>query len=950
MGPTDFELQSVRTVTNNDLDEHNSRKTAIQPLVRTTLVQYESIKVITCVGHPKLEFIFHSNYPDGCSFYCTAKNRDRHVIAWDAVPAMLDICPQNLVVRKTKDKLRNMDTAGGESQVYLWSDNQSPGVPDGAYKHTLDEYYYEKNTLKQRYFVSSVANGTSTGVYRHHAVRMDSTAKCSVEENLLKSCSGKNPFRTSFVSERLKIEICVEGSYDAVPWTKSRDKQEHSERMWLSWTYDDSEDVEDEESVGQPIWKPNSRDNYVLKCSSAQVNREEDGLSCPAMSTDSMLDLFWISGLRNIRLWTITTISGTNGPPTRRGMQPVVRVLLGLQVAGLCSLMLFIYRAPAWTNTLDADAMVQIGGQLKEWGEPRPALKEVSGVIGVERTGQNAEASTVRLSTAQDDSSLSRSVQLGVGGEGLMVGTRLASADLVMANMEPSNNLTTPDRSHTHYLRRAASFNHSFAMASLVDKCGYYIRHPRRIPKRLIALSAVLSLVVLLTLNMSWSGHSQMSIINLPPRESFDTVKATNFLLDNPIESPYKTEFWEVGQRSKQIGRWLGALDALPRKSKQSKDISVATEKVAQALFPFLKNSDLDPDSVTPLADLRDSYVRGSRGIIIHVGGGQESVRFASHLIVSLRRVLYSKLPIQIAYAGDKDLSPRDRVRIQSMKGATDMEFLDVLSVFNDTTLRLQGAGWAIKPFALLASKFEQAILIDANVVFMQKPEKLFEQRPYVNKGAYLFHDRLLWKDMVPKRHIWWKDQIKEPSDELKKSQVWQERYSEECDTGVIVVDKSKIPIFTGLLHIAWQNTRAVREEVAYKLGHGDKESWWLGFELTGARYEFEAHYGSVIGWGDSPDISKVNMVCSFGVAHLDTHGQPLWYNGGVLENMGESLAMYRIPSYWMMGGVWEKGATRKDMSCMSRATAYGLTDTELNTLAESIDAAKEVDRTFAKD
>lgn len=487
-------------------------------------------------------------------------------------------------------------------------------------------------------------------------------------------------------------------------------------------------------------------------------------------------------------------------------------------------------------------------------------------------------------------------------------------------------------------------------MASLVDKCGYYIRHPRRIPKRLIALSAVLSLVVLLTLNMSWSGHSQMSIINLPPRESFDTVKATNFLLDNPIESPYKTEFWEVGQRSKQIGRWLGALDALPRKSKQSKDISVATEKVAQALFPFLKNSDLDPDSVTPLADLRDSYVRGSRGIIIHVGGGQESVRFASHLIVSLRRVLYSKLPIQIAYAGDKDLSPRDRVRIQSMKGATDMEFLDVLSVFNDTTLRLQGAGWAIKPFALLASKFEQAILIDANVVFMQKPEKLFEQRPYVNKGAYLFHDRLLWKDMVPKRHIWWKDQIKEPSDELKKSQVWQERYSEECDTGVIVVDKSKIPIFTGLLHIAWQNTRAVREEVAYKLGHGDKESWWLGFELTGARYEFEAHYGSVIGWGDSPDISKVNMVCSFGVAHLDTHGQPLWYNGGVLENMGESLAMYRIPSYWMMGGVWEKGATRKDMSCMSRATAYGLTDIELNTLAESIDAAKEVDRTFAKD
>ncbi|RGP62295.1 alpha- -mannosyltransferase mnt3 [Fusarium sporotrichioides] len=447
---------------------------------------------------------------------------------------------------------------------------------------------------------------------------------------------------------------------------------------------------------------------------------------------------------------------------------------------------------------------------------------------------------------------------------------------------------------------------------------------------------------------MSWSGHSQ-SISTLSSRDLMDTVKTTKFLLNNPVEPPYKTKFWEVGQRSKQIGRWLGALDALPPKSKQSKDISVAAEKVSKDLFPFLQISDQDPGSVTPLADLRKSYERGSRGIIIPVGGGEESVRFASHLIVSLRQVLHSKLPIQIAYAGDEDLSPRNRVRIQALKGATDMEFLDVLSVFNDTTLKLRGAGWAIKPFALLASKFEQAILIDADAVLMQKPEKLFDQAPYVNKGAYLFHDRLLWRYMFPERHIWWKDQIKEPSDELKKSQVWRERYSEECDSGVVVVDKSKIPIFTGLLHVAWQNSRAVREEVTYKLGHGDKESWWLGLELSGAPYEFEAHYGSVIGWGDSPHVNKVTMVCSFVIAHLDSKGRLLWYNGGLLENKRKSLENYRLPSYWMTDGVWEKGATRKDMSCMSNATAHGLTDKEKTILGESIDVAKEVDAAFVK-
>ncbi|KAG8676733.1 hypothetical protein FPOAC1_002741 [Fusarium poae] len=428
-----------------------------------------------------------------------------------------------------------------------------------------------------------------------------------------------------------------------------------------------------------------------------------------------------------------------------------------------------------------------------------------------------------------------------------------------------------------------------------------------------------------------------------------DTVKTTKFLLNNPIESPYKTQFWEVGQRSKQIGRWLGALDALPPKSRQSKDISIAAETVSQNLFPFIQKSDEDPESVTPLADLRNSYRRGSRGIIISVGGGEESVRFASHLIVSLRQVLHSKLPIQIAYAGDEDLSPRDRVRIQSLKGATDMEFLNVLSVFDDSTLKLQGAGWAIKPFALLASKFEQAILIDADAVFLQKPEKLFNEAPYVNTGAYLFHDRLLWRSMFPERHTWWRDQVKEPSDELKKSRGWRECYSEESDSGVVVVDKSKIPVFTGLLHVAWQNSLAVREDVTYKLGHGDKESWWLGLELSGAPYEFEAHYGSVIGWGDSLHVHEVTMVCSFGIAHLDTKGRLMWYNGGLLENKRTNFDNYRLPSYWMTDGVWEKDAAGSDMSCMNNATAHRLTDKEKTILGESIDAAMRVDAALAK-
>ncbi|KAL5622636.1 hypothetical protein FOBRF1_001886 [Fusarium oxysporum] len=71
-----------------------------------------------------------------------------------------------------------------------------------------------------------------------------------------------------------------------------------------------------------------------------------------------------------------------------------VTTLIGLQVVALCALMWFILRAPTWTETLDADALAQIGGQLKEWGEPRPDLTQINGIVGVDETRHQAETSS----------------------------------------------------------------------------------------------------------------------------------------------------------------------------------------------------------------------------------------------------------------------------------------------------------------------------------------------------------------------------------------------------------------------------------------------------------------------------------------------------------------------------------------------------------------------------
>lgn len=52
--------------------------------------------------------------------------------------------------------------------------------------------------------------------------------------------------------------------------------------------------------------------------------------------------------------------------------------------------------------------------------------------------------------------------------------------------------------------------------------------------------------------------------------------------------------------------------------------------------------------------------------------------------------------------------------------------------------------GWALRPFAILASSFKRVILTDADTVFLQDPALLLEEPGFQNKGAIFYHDRVL--------------------------------------------------------------------------------------------------------------------------------------------------------------------------------------------------------------
>jgi hypothetical protein len=445
-------------------------------------------------------------------------------------------------------------------------------------------------------------------------------------------------------------------------------------------------------------------------------------------------------------------------------------------------------------------------------------------------------------------------------------------------------------------------------------------------------------------LTLRWSqrpAHPQQIDRALWQGHAASIIEEARAIINDPIESPYKSKFHILGERVRLARKWVRFLDNAP----EFDDKQFLQETVESALassFPFLRPK--FPDGKTPFTDLRSSIVPGSRGIVIPTGKG--TLRYATHLIGSLKEVLHNKLPIQIVYAGNEDLPPHDRERLHSR--FDDVQFLDILTAIDDTNLKLAEGGWAIKAFAALYAPFEEVILLDADCVFVQPPEKLFLDPSYTSTGALLFHDRLLWQHGAPERHEWWRSQIHEPSAALNRSLVWAEDYGEEGESGVVVINKSRLDVLMGLLHVAWQNMYDVREEVTYKLTYGDKESWWFGFELSGSSYAFEKHYGAMVGWfKEMVESSMFERICSFVIGHIDINDELIWYNGGLLRNKRADTHEFGLPTHTMVDGIWEKGSDRTQMSCMVGRTSTPLTQEVTRILNASITLAQRLDDEF---
>lgn len=452
------------------------------------------------------------------------------------------------------------------------------------------------------------------------------------------------------------------------------------------------------------------------------------------------------------------------------------------------------------------------------------------------------------------------------------------------------------------------------------------------------------------------------------------TIRATHApiqsMIDDVVQRPIRiedrTSFAQMGMRAKLYIDFL----------KTGKVNSFEFTRFEEAIWNFIPR-------ITHLREYRLrrtslSKDRKSRGIVMTAG--KDNFEYANHFIATVRQVFHSKLPIEVYYYGSEDLADSMADFLESTY--KDVDVIDMAkrqNPFNESVVKLDGGGWAMKPFALLTSSFDEAMLVDADTVLVMPPDDIFKSEGYKKTGTLFFQDRLAQctgEENVPhEMHKFLKDQfgMDGPPASIKHELFWQKSCHHYQESGLLLVDMNKPEVFGSLLLTAWMNTRQVREYHTYQQFHGEKESFWLAFELTHQPYSFNKQYGGTIGAEYSP---HVDGFCSDHLLHfisdIQEHsivpkihhrrdaavqsygiptGKPAWINGSLRRNklrLSKEM-LYPQESIWAVDGWWEWMAEEQTF-CLRNYTrqplsSYGLQDTltKLVTVAEKAEKHAEM-------
>ncbi|RLN06437.1 hypothetical protein BBJ28_00011421 [Nothophytophthora sp. Chile5] len=277
-------------------------------------------------------------------------------------------------------------------------------------------------------------------------------------------------------------------------------------------------------------------------------------------------------------------------------------------------------------------------------------------------------------------------------------------------------------------------------------------------------------------------------------------------------------------------------------------------------------------------------------------------------------RCLGNRELIQVYHCLPDEMSVRSRELL--FAADSRLEIVDVCSDLverekMDMELAIHFRSWWIKPLALYHSNVPEVMLLDVDDVFMRDPAVLRTTPGYSRTGTTFFYDRVIpgdsffnhqmennntYLDNLLHTFDYAKIKVSEgytPSDRLQQSFAYREETAHEQDSSVVVVDKARAG--KAMAALWWLITK---ERFENSFSYGDKESFWLAFELAKQDYFFSPWGVSVIDSSTNADLQTHNDSLCGSIAHFMPmeHETPefLYVNGkALLDPFAEGLTSH---------------------------------------------------------
>ncbi|KAI8613079.1 mannosyltransferase putative-domain-containing protein [Chytriomyces sp. MP71] len=360
------------------------------------------------------------------------------------------------------------------------------------------------------------------------------------------------------------------------------------------------------------------------------------------------------------------------------------------------------------------------------------------------------------------------------------------------------------------------------------------------------------------------------------PFKVTEALAAMNASLFDSHSTDYnRTHLAELGTRARSLliaYTLLNEKPALLKQMTKNEDSFIALrqhlhsteEQITNLLYPWIA-----PKFKT-IKDLQASFAKAQQHTGIVFTSGQWHFELCVHAIISLRETLRCTLPIEVHYAGPNDLTP-DMIKV--FNALDNVKTVDVWDHFAEEARHING--WAIKPFAILASRFRQVLFVDADALFFQNPDTLLKYSSIFKETGSLFYadrtvgrtDASFFKSINPH----W-------TNYASTLRYMTHRTAFEMESGVVAIDKSRTGPLHALLLVCKLNSH-VERALVYKHVHGDKETFWFAWDMLRVPYRFSPTFGGAAGYMDNS-----TRICG-GIFHTDESLRPLWFNGGVLKN-----------------------------------------------------------------